>query len=125
MLRKILGAIAGVVAWGVVVTLINMGLRAAWPDYAGVDKAMTLAFTLPMMAARLSESAVSSLVSGYVAALVSKERLWGSLLAGLVLLAIFAPIHYQIGNKLPLWYHLTFLTSLPVLSLIGGRLRRG
>ncbi|MBI3675081.1 MAG: hypothetical protein HY243_00485 [Proteobacteria bacterium] len=123
MLRKILGIVAGVIAWGVVVTLLNMGLRTAWPEYAVIDKAMTFAFTVPMMAARLSESAVSSLVSGYLASLISKERAWTALLTGLVLLAIFAFIHYQIWNKLPLWYHLTFLMSLPVLSLIGGRLR--
>lgn len=122
MLRIILGIIVGVVAWCVVAVALGTGLRYGWADYAAVEKAM--AFTVPMMAARLSISAIASLISGYVAALISKERMWAPLLAGLVLLAVFGPYHLEIWAKFPPWYHLTFLTSLPVLSIIGGRLRR-
>jgi len=121
MLRVLGGIVVGVVVWFVVISVLDYGLKSGWHDYAVVEKALT--FTLPMMAARLSESAVSSLISGYLAALV--ERRWAPLIAGIVLLGIFAPEHYMLLHKFPLWYHLTFLISLPLLSFIGGRLRGG
>jgi hypothetical protein len=121
MLRQFGGVLAGFAAWIVVVSLLNRGMRYGWHEYAAVEEAMT--FTLPMMIARLSESAVSSLISGYVAAYVGKGG-WAPLIAGTVLLAAFIPQHYLIWSHFPIWYHLTFLTSLPVLSHLGGKLWR-
>ena len=121
MLRQIGGAIIGVIAWGVVVTVLNLGLRHGWPAYAAVEKVML--FTVPMMAMRLSISGISSLISGYVSAAIGRSS-QAALIAGVLLLLIFLPIHYSIWSKFPLWYHLTFLTSLPVLSIIGGQVWR-
>jgi len=120
MLRLIGGALTGIVAWIVIVTALNLGLRHGWHDYAAVEKAMT--FTFPMMGARLSISALSSLASGLVAALVDKGG-WAALASGTILLLLFLPLHYEIWNKFPIWYHLTFLVSLPLLSFVGGSLR--
>ena len=117
MLRLIGGAIAGVIAWFVMATVLNLPLRYGWHDYAAVEKMMT--FTLPMMAARLSVSGISSVVSGAIAAWVDKGK-WAPLVAGIILLLMFVPIHYSIWDKLPVWYHLTFLASLPLLSWLGG-----
>ena len=119
-MRTIGGIVAGVVTWWVVVAALDFALRHAWPDYAAVEKAMT--FTVPMMAARLSESGISSLIAGLVAALVARERTQAPLWAGIVLLLPFLYIHYTLWAKFPIWYHATFLTSLVVLSLLGGRL---
>ena len=121
MLRLIGGVIVGVVAWLVVVTVLNLGLRHGWHDYAMVEKAMT--FTIPMMVARLLMSAVSSLASGLVAALVDKRR-WAPLVSGTTLLLLFVPVHYSMWDKFPIWYHLTFLFSLPLLSALGGTVLR-
>ena len=119
MLRLIGGSVAGVLAWIVIVTALNLLLRHGWQDYAVVEKAMT--FTLPMMVARLSMSGVSSLASGVVAAWVEKtER--APLASGVILLLLFLPVHYALWDRFPLWYHLVFLTSLPVLSWVGARL---
>ena len=46
------------------------------------------------------------------------------LVTGIVLLLIFIPIHLSIWTHFPLWYHITFLTSLGVLSVGGGRMAR-
>jgi hypothetical protein len=121
MLRLIGGAIAGVIAWIAIVTVLNLILRYGWHDYAAVEKAMT--FTLSMMVARLSISGISSIVSGAVAALVGKRK-WAPLVAGVILLLMFMPVHYSIWDKFPIWYHLTFLASLPLLSWLGGVLAR-
>lgn len=119
MSRVVGGVIAGIAAWIVIVTALNIGLRHYWPDYAAVERAMT--FTLPMMAARLSMSALSSLLGGIVARLVDKRRL-AALISGTILLLLFLPEHYALWAKFPIWYHLIFLVSLPVFSMLGGDL---
>lgn len=122
VMRMILGVIVALAVWTVVVTACDIVMRKLWIDYALVEK--SLAFTLPMMMMRLSESALSSLVSGFAAALVAKERIKAPLAAGVLILAMFLPAHISIWHKFPVWYHLTFFASLPVLSLAGGLLRR-
>ncbi|MBV9569647.1 MAG: hypothetical protein JO056_00195 [Alphaproteobacteria bacterium] len=120
MLRLIGGVAAGIVAWFVIVTILNLGLRYSWPDYHAVEKALT--FTLPMMIARLSESGVSSIASGYVAATVSRNR-FSALGSGVLLLIPFGYYHLAvIWDRFPPWYHLAFLVSLIVLSWLGGLL---
>jgi hypothetical protein len=121
IMRLIGGIVVGVLAWGIVVTILNLGLRHGWPAYGVVERAML--FTVPMMAARLSISGISSLVGGYAAAAIGRSG-QAALIAGVLLLLIFLPIHYTIWSKFPLWYHLTFLVSLPLLSVIGGRFSR-
>jgi hypothetical protein len=76
------------------------------------------------MIARLCISFVSTLAAGAVAGWISRNRSTWPLITGIVLLAIFVPIHLSIWNHFPIWYHLTFLISLPALSIIGGRLAR-
>lgn len=51
MWRTVLGVVGGLAAWVVIVTLLNIGLRHALPDYAAAEP--VLAFTLTMMVARL------------------------------------------------------------------------
>jgi hypothetical protein len=119
MLRLIGGTFAGVVAWVVIVTAINLGLRHGWPAYAAVEKAMM--FTLVMKAARLVMSAVTSLASGAVARAIDPAGR-APLVSGVILLLFFLPIHYQLWDRFPIWYHFTFLVSLPLLGWLGGRL---
>jgi uncharacterized membrane protein len=120
--RQIVGTIAGIIAWLVIVTVLNRVLRYSWSDYAAVETAMT--FTVPMMIARLAISGISSILSGAVATFIGRERVKPSLGAGVVLLVVFIPFHYMLWHRFPVWYHLTFLASLVLLSLLGGRLVR-
>ncbi|HSC61884.1 MAG TPA: hypothetical protein VLC29_11690 [Rhizomicrobium sp.] len=122
MLRKIGAVFAALVVWTIVVTVLNFGLRYGFPGYAAVEKAMT--FTLGMMEARLAISFVATLSAGAVTAWVARDRALWPLITGVVLLAIFIPVHMHIWEHFPLWYHLTFLPSLPILSVLGGRLVR-
>lgn len=119
MLRLVSGILVGILAWVVIAILLNLGLRHGWHDYAAVEKVMT--FTAAMMAARLSISAIGSLASGAVAARIDRSSR-APLFAGMILLLLFLPVHYSLWSKFPLWYHLTFFASLPILSVIGGRL---
>jgi len=119
MVRLIGGAIAGMIVWIAVVTILNLGLRHGWPAYAAVERAMV--FTVPMMAARLAESAVASLAGGYAAARIDRGGP-AALLSGVALLLLFIPVHYALWPKFPIWYHLAFLASLPLLGWAGGRI---
>jgi hypothetical protein len=121
MLKPIAGVVVGVVVWGLVAMGLDYGLRHFWPAYATVERAML--FTIPMMIARLLESAASTLFAGYIAAKIDGGGS-AALIAGIILLIIFAPIHYSIWAHFPIWYHLTFLVSLPLLAWVGGRLAR-
>ena len=120
MVREGLGALAGVVTWAVVATLLNLPLRLASPEYAAVEKAMT--FTLWMMVARLALSAMASVGAGIVAAKSARGLRRPAILTGLILFALFAPLHVHIWMQFPVWYHLIFLGSLLVLPVLGARL---
>ncbi|HWA29556.1 MAG TPA: hypothetical protein VG867_00580 [Rhizomicrobium sp.] len=122
MLRGIGGIIAALVTWAVVITILNLGLRYGFPGYRAVEKAMT--FTLGMKWARLAISFVATLSAGAMTAWVARDRTIWPLITGIALLAIFIPVHMNIWEHFPLWYHLTFLPSLPILSVVGGRLVR-
>jgi hypothetical protein len=117
MWRTGLAIVAGLAAWFVIVTLLNFGLRALLPGYHSAEA--TLQFTFAMKAGRLVEAALGSLVAGAVVGLVAPSSRWAAWIAGLVLLALFVPVHIGIWNKLPAWYHLTFLVTLAPLLALG------
>ena len=118
MWRTIGSIVAGLVAWAIVVTLLNFGLRAALPDYHAAET--TLEFTLAMKAGRLIEAALSSLAAGAVVSLIAPSKRWAPWLVGLIILAMFVPIHIQLWDKFPIWYHLAFLVPLAPLVALGA-----
>ena len=58
MWRSVASILCGLVAWAVVVTLLNFGLRAAIPGYHAAEA--TLDFTLAMKVGRLIEAALAT-----------------------------------------------------------------
>lgn len=124
-LRPTIAIVTGFLGWWVVASLLSVGLRIAWPDYALVEKAMT--FTLSMQVARLAMGALSSLAAGALAGYLARGKARPPLILGIILTLFFLPIHYQLFDKFPLWYHAIFLLSLLPLTVLGARLagRRG
>jgi hypothetical protein len=123
MWRAILAVVCGLVTWAVVVTLLNFVLRAGVPGYHAAEA--TLQFTLAMKIGRLTEAAVTSLVAGVVVGWVNPAGKWAGWTVGLVLLAMFVPVHVGLWNKFPVWYHLAFLLPLAPLVALGARLQSG
>jgi hypothetical protein len=119
MKRAIAGVLAGLVAWFLVATVINLALRLSWADYALAEKPMT--FTLGMLAARLVTGAVASLCAGFAAAWVANGFGTPVKLLAALLLLLFLPVHYGLWDRFPLWYHAVFLASLVPLTLLGAR----
>lgn len=120
MVRTAGAVIAGLVAWAVIVTLLNFGLRAALPDYHAAEA--TLHFTAAMKVGRLVEAAMSSILCGIIVRMTAPASRWAAWIVGLLLLMTFVPIHVAIWNKLPVWYHLTFLVTLAPLVVLGASL---
>jgi hypothetical protein len=118
MRRAIGSVVAGLIAWLVVVTLLNFGLRAAIPGYHAAEA--TLQFTPAMKAGRLIEAALTSLAAGAVVGLIAPTNRWAPWAVGLIILAMFLPVHISLWSKFPAWYHLTFLVPLVPLVVLGA-----
>ena len=122
MWRTVGSIVAGLVAWAVVVTLINFGLRATIPGYHAAEA--TLDFTLPMKIARLVMAAVTSIAAGAVVSRIEPSKKWAPWVVGVIILAMFLPVHVQLWSKFPVWYHLSFLVPLAPLVTLGASLGR-
>lgn len=123
MWRMVASIVAGLVAWVVVVTILNFGLRAAVPGYHAAET--TLQFTLAMKVGRLIEAALTSLAAGAVIGWIDPSRRWTPWLVGAIVLAAFLPVHVKLWNSFPAWYHVSFLVPLVPLVVIGAALVRG
>src|SRR3954471_17966447 len=99
MWRTIGSIVAGLAAWAVVVTLLNFALRAAIPGYHAAEA--TLQFTMAMKFGRLIEAALASVAAGAVVGWIAPSKTWASWLVGLIILALFLPVHVQLWNKFP------------------------
>ena len=122
MWRTVAAIVAGLVAWAVVVTILNFGLRAAIPGYHAAEA--TLQFTMAMKIGRLTEAALTSLAAGAVVALIAPAKKWAPWLVGLIVLAMFLPVHVKLWHAFPVWYHLSFLVPLVPLVALGAALAR-
>jgi hypothetical protein len=122
MARNVIGVVVGLAVWVAVSMLIGSVMRASWTEYAGV--AETMAFTLPMMIARLSIGAFATFLTGLVTACITQSKS-ARLLPGFILLAVFIPEHVMLWDKFPIWYHLTFLLSLVPLTYVGNLIASG
>jgi ABC-type antimicrobial peptide transport system permease subunit len=119
MLRQIGGVVGGVVVWFLIANVGNHVLRVTWPGYSEVEVAKT--FTLGMLTARQLLGAISSLCAGFVAAWVTNRSMFAiKSLAGLLLI-MFLPV-MTLWERFPPWYHVVFLASLVVVTLLGGLL---
>ena len=122
MWRAVGSIVAGLVAWAVVVTLLNFGLRAAIPGYHAAEA--TLQFTMAMKIGRLAEAALTSVAAGAVVGMIAPTKKWAPWMTGLIVLALFLPEHVKLWTRFPPWYHLSFLVPLVPLVALGGFLAR-
>jgi hypothetical protein len=115
--KQILGVVVGLMAWFVAAGVAGVLLRSVWPEYVAASGDMS--FTLPMKLTRLSIGALTTVAAGAVTALIARST-WAAVVTGALLLLLFIPEHISLWDKFPIWYHLTFLTSLLPLAVAGG-----
>jgi hypothetical protein len=79
---------------------------------------------MEMMVARLAlPGAIPSIGAGFASAWIARgDRRVVAALA-IILLALFLPAHYRLWAQFPVWYHLAFLGSLILLTLLGAKLK--
>ncbi len=122
MIRTIVAVLSGLVTWFIVATLINFLIRAMVVGYAAAEP--TMAFTLPMMIARLGAGVVSSLAAGFVCSAVGRGNVAPVYILGTLLVLLFLPVHFKLWHVFPVWYHAFFLITLAPLVLLGGAMQR-
>lgn len=133
MVRIILGAVVGFVIWTVFLLSSDQIWMTLSPDWYGRHQAELEAAVnnkTPFMAdsavllVAVVRSAVFSVVTGFIAAKISRENFKSPLLLGVFLLAFGSFIHSMMLNNVPVWYHALILLPLIPLALLGGRLRK-
>lgn len=118
MWRTIGSIVGGLVAWTLIVTCLNFGLRAVLPGYEAAEPSMH--FTLAMQAGRLLIAAVTSIAAGALVRVIAPDSRWAPWIAGILLLVLFIPQHMRLWDMFPLWYHLIFLGTLAPLFAGGA-----
>jgi hypothetical protein len=121
MKRAIAAVVAGLCTWIVVATVLNLLMRVTWADYAAAEASMN--FALGMQVGRLVVGAVASLAAGFVAAWIAPSSGMPVKVLGVVILLMFLPVHYNLWDKFPIWYHAVFLGSLIPFTLLGAALK--
>ena len=121
--RNIVAFIAGLAAWVAVGFLSFALMRAVWPEYSAAEP--NFAFTLSMQLSRLLIGVLCSVAAGAVVASVVRRKSLVPWILGVALLVAFIPIHVQLWDKYPLWYHAFFLSTLLPLIGLGARLVPG
>ncbi|MFM5953309.1 MAG: hypothetical protein ACKOPE_03270 [Novosphingobium sp.] len=115
-MRATLSVLSGFVVWWIAASIMSLGLKSAWPDYAAAEPQMQ--FTFGMMAARLTMGALSTLAAGWVTHRLSISSRYAALGLGVLLLLFFIPVHIKLFAVFPLWYHILFLGSLVPLAIL-------
>jgi hypothetical protein len=119
IVRYIAAIAAGLVVWAVVATLGNFVLRATISDYRGQE--LAISFSLIAQVGRLALGVVSTAVAAAATTAIGRGGVGVAVALGVVLLALFVPVHVSLWQKFPVWYHLFFLASLPLVAYVSGR----
>jgi hypothetical protein len=119
IVRYIAAIAAGLVVWAVVATLGNFLLRATISDYRAQE--LTISFSLIAQIGRLALGVVSTAVAAAATTAIGRGGVGVAIALGVVLLALFVPVHVSLWQKFPVWYHLFFLASLPLVAYVSGK----
>jgi hypothetical protein len=121
MIKAIMGVVVGFLIWFMAATLGNMLVRVLIPNYVAAEAAM--AFTLPMLLARLAVGGLSSIAAGFAFSYIAARSRKAVYVLALILVLFFLPVHYALLARFPIWYHVAFLGTLAPLIIAGGALR--
>jgi len=133
MLRIILGAICGFIAWLIVWIGSEKILSAIWPAFGAHQSAFEEAiknghdgspFTADttMLLMHIILGSIVSVIAGALAALIAGENARAPLGAGCLLLAMGLLKASMSWSYVPLWYHVIFTAMLLPLTILGGKL---
>ena len=131
MIRIILGVIAGFIAWSIIWLGSEQVLSVAWPEYGRHTLAAETAFingasletSTAIVVVNLIRSFLTSIIAGFLAAVVAGESRRPTLVLGVILLLVGIAVEYAFWNLAPAWYHIVFLVAIIPMTMLGGRLK--
>ncbi len=133
MVRIALGVIVGFIVWSIVWIGSDVTLGAVSPGWLGkhsadAQKAMadgTTLVTEPLIGViNLLRSFITSIIAGYMTALVAGEYKRSTMILGIILLVAGIAVQSMAWSLAPAWYHILFVLFLIPMTILGGRLRR-
>jgi len=133
MVRIVLGAIAGFIAWSIIWVGSEKALSAIWPEWYGANQvafeaavanggAFTADTTILLM--NIVRGSIISVLSGFLAALIAGENKRSPLILVVLLVAFGLVIVAISWRYIPLWYHIIFTALLIPMTMAGGKLRK-
>lgn len=132
MVRIILAAIAGFIAWSILWVGSDQVLMSAMPDWYGAhqlgfERAMTNKEEFvpdnTILLMHIVRSIIISIMSGFLAAMIAGENRRSTLVLGVLLLLFGLMVEIMAWNYLPVWYHIIFLALLIPMTMLGGWLK--
>lgn len=132
MLRIILAIIIGFIVWSVLWVGSDAALSFISPDWGktsadfreAVENKTPYTLSSMVLIALLFKSVITSVISGFITALIAGENLKSTLALGVLLFIFGIFIQAAYWNYMPLWYHIPFLLLLIPMIILGGKLKR-
>ena len=133
MIRIILGVLIGFVVWFIVWVGAEQMLGLLTPNWFGkylqdVERALIngtpLVIPPTIAVANLFRGFLTSILAGYVAALVAGENRRSTLILGSLLAVTGIAFALMAWNLVLVWYICLFVLSMIPMTILGGRLRR-
>jgi hypothetical protein len=133
MARKILGIIAGFIAWSILWLGSEKALSAISPEWHGAHQvafeaavsnggAFTADTTILLM--NLVRGSIVSIISGFLTAQITGENKRSPLILGVLLVAFGLLIVTMSWSYIPVWYHIIFTALLIPMTMVGGKLKK-
>ena len=133
MVRIILGAIAGFIAWSLIWVGSEKAMSAIWPEWYGAHQvafeeavvnggAFIPDTTILIM--NIVRGSIIAIISGFLAALIARENRRSPLILGVLLVAFDLLIMSMAKSYIPLWYPIIFALLLLPMALVGGKLKK-
>jgi hypothetical protein len=133
MLKIALGVIVGFIVWSIVWVGSDALMGQIFADWWGRHStAIQNAFsdgTTPVHDNMISlvmliRSLLTSIIAGYMAALVAGEYRRSTMILGIILVLVGLAVEGLTWRMAPAWYHIVFVLLLYPMTVLGGRLRR-
>jgi hypothetical protein len=133
MLKIVLGVIVGFIVWSIVWVGSDALMGNIFPDWWGrhsttiqtvFSDGTTPVHDNMISLVMLIRSILTSIIAGYMAALVAGEYRRSTMVLGIILVLVGLAVEGLTWRMAPAWYHVVFVLVLYPMTVLGGRLRR-
>lgn len=130
MVRIVLGVIAGFFSWMIAWAGTEKILSAIWPEFgtqqhsfqAAIENGGQFTADTKMLLTHIVLGSIVSVMSGFLAALISGGNQRAPLVLGCLLLAVGVLKAVMSWPYVPIWYHVIFTAILLPMAIMGGKL---